>query len=67
MTKVFIVESEAGWGIKVDEVKEFPDFASAKKFVIEYNDRYNPPGPTPSWYMYAVLEGDNSYGMMRSE
>jgi hypothetical protein len=56
-TRVYIIESETGWGQKIDEVKEFDTPDEAKKFVKEYNDKYNPPGPTPSWYMIARLEG----------
>lgn len=66
MVKVFIIESEAGWGQKVDEVKEFPTQEEAVAFVKEYNNKYNPPkAQTPDWYMYARLENDNGYGMMR--
>jgi hypothetical protein len=56
-TRVYIIESEAGWGSKVDEVKEFDTREEAEKFTKEYNDKYNPPGPTPSWYMIARIEG----------
>ena len=65
-TKVLIIESEAGWGQKIDEVKEFPTYDEAVTFVKDYNNKYNPPMDiTPSWYMYAKLEDDNSYSMMR--
>lgn len=65
-TKVQIIESEAGWGQKVDEVKEFPTYEEAVAFVKGYNNRHNPPGNvTPSWYMYARVEGDTSWYMMR--
>lgn len=66
MVKVLIIESEAGWGQKVDEVKEFPTQEAAVAFVKEYNNKYNPPmAQTPGWYMYAKLENDHNYGMMR--
>lgn len=65
-TKVLIIESEAGWGQRVDEVKKFPSREEAEAFVKEYNNKYNPPrSETPSWYMCARLENDESYGMMR--
>lgn len=65
-TKVLIIESERGWGQKVDEVKEFGDRDEAIKFVKDYNNKYNPPKEvTPDWYMYAKLEDDREYGMMR--
>lgn len=63
--KVYIIESEAGWGQRVDEIKNFPSLKKATAFVKRYNRRYNPPGRTPSWYMYARMEGDHGYGMMR--
>lgn len=66
MTKVFIIESERGWGQKVDEVKEFPTPQEAEAFCREYNSKHNPPGDVaPDWYMYARMEGDNSGKMMR--
>jgi hypothetical protein len=56
--KVDIVESEAGWGSKVDETKEFPSEQKAKDFVKKYNEKYNPPlkpgERVPSWYMIAT-------------
>jgi len=64
MTKVYIIESEAGWGQKVDEVKEFDTHEEAVEWATAYNDEHNPPGPTPSWYMYARVEGE--WGMRRS-
>lgn len=65
-TKVLIIESERGWGQKVDEVKEFPDYAEAEKFCREYNSKHNPPmAMAPDWYMYARIEGDCSMTMMR--
>lgn len=65
--KVYIIESERGWGQRIDEEKEFPDKASAIAFCKEYNDKYNPPGPTPEWYMYAMMEDQEEYGMIRSK
>ena len=57
MTKVYIIESEAGWGQKVDEVKEFDTKEEAEQFCRDYNNKHNPPSnKTPSWYMYAKLE-----------
>ena len=61
MTKKFeahIIESEAGWGAKVDEVKEFDTEAERDEFVRSYNEKHNPnlgkPGvPVPDWYMIA--------------
>ena len=55
--KVLIIESERGWGQKIDEVKEFATREEAEKFCREYNDKYNPPmDSAPDWYMYARME-----------
>ena len=61
MAKVYIIESEAGWGSRVDEVKEFPTYEEAKAFVEEYNLKCKPgmyerPCAVPSWYMKAELK-----------
>lgn len=52
-----IIESEAGWGSKIDETKEFDTIEERDAFVKEYNDKYNPPlkagERVPSWYMIA--------------
>lgn len=64
-TKVYIIESEKGWGQKIDEVKEFPSREEAEQFCRKYNAEHNPPmDETPEWYMYARLEGQG-FGMLR--
>lgn len=50
--KVKIIESERGWGTKVDEVKYFDNETEALNFCKKYNE-INPPGPAPEWYMQA--------------
>ena len=55
--KVVIIESERGWGQKIDEVKYFDNETEARQFVTNYNNEYNPPGPAPDWYMMAKYEG----------
>ena len=50
--KVFIIESERGWGQRVDEVKVFDDYDEAREFVEEYNS-HNTAAVVPDWYMYA--------------
>lgn len=63
MTKhlVDIIESERGWGAKVDEIKEFDTWEQADKFITEYNNKYCPPlkpgESVPDWYMYAKYDG----------
>lgn len=55
--RVDIIESEAGWGSKIDESKYYETEAEGKTFVKEYNDKYNPQlspcEDTPSWYIIA--------------
>lgn len=56
MFKALIIESERGWGSKIDEVRTFPTKEERDKFVDEYNLKYNPnmgKGPVPDWYMIA--------------
>lgn len=54
MTKwrVVIIESERGWGQRVDEVKFFDDHDAAKEFVTDFNSE-NTEEKVPDWYMYA--------------
>jgi hypothetical protein len=56
-TKVLIIESERGWGQRIDERKEFPTYEEAKAFVTEYNSHNNLP-EVPDWYMYAEIVED---------
>jgi hypothetical protein len=65
MIRVLIIESEKGWGSHVDDTKEFPTLEEAEQFCKDYNNKHNPIGPTPDWYMYARIKGDNSIGMLR--
>lgn len=50
--KVVIIESERGWGQRVDEVKEFETKAEADAFVKEFNSENTAP-TAPDWYMQA--------------
>lgn len=54
--KVYIIESESGWGSKVDEIKEFPTREEARNFAADYNNTYNTSTTVPDWYMYANFE-----------
>ena len=65
MVKVYIIESEAGWGPSVEETLEFETEEKAYLYCKEYNNKYNPPGDAPSWYMYARMEGQKEGGMIR--
>ncbi len=52
MWKVTIIESERGWGQRVDEVKEFKSYEDAKKFQMKFNSSNN-EDCAPDWYMVA--------------
>lgn len=65
-TKVLIIESEAGWGQRVEEELSFLTREEAIQYCRDYNNKYNPPKEvTPSWYMYAKLADDTGFGMLR--
>lgn len=51
--RVDIIESERGWGQRVDETREFPTFEEADAFREKYNSKNNKP-TVPDWYMYAT-------------
>lgn len=52
--KVELVESEAGWGQRIDETKEFDSMKLAKAYVDDFNNDNN-EATTPEWYMYARI------------
>lgn len=54
--RVDIIESERGWGSKVDEVKYFDSKESAVAFCEEYN-KDCPTDHVPAWYMVARYQG----------
>lgn len=47
-----IIESERGWGQRVDEVKEFKTEKARDKFIEKFNSA-NTKSSAPDWYMYA--------------
>lgn len=55
--RVDFIESERGWGQKIDDIKYFDTAQEAQKFVKDYNDKHNPPGPVPDWYYMASYYG----------
>jgi hypothetical protein len=57
--RVLIIESERGWGQKIDEEKEFDTLEAAEAFIKDYNKGNNLP-EAPDWYMYARLEHERS-------
>jgi len=50
---VYIIESERGWGQKVDEKKFFESYKDAEAFVLKFNSQNDKP-TVPDWYMYAT-------------
>ena len=52
--EVQIIESERGWGSKVDETKVFNNLADAEAFVDGFNSK-NDKDSVPDWYMYAQI------------
>jgi hypothetical protein len=55
---VHMIESEAGWGRKIDEIKKFDTEQQAKNFVKKYNDKYNNKPVAPEWYIKAEYIGE---------
>jgi hypothetical protein len=55
--RVDIIESERGWGQKVDESIYFDNEAEARQYAIDYNRKYNNLDYVPDWYMRAEYVG----------
>lgn len=56
--RVDIIESERGWGSKIDESKYFDNEIEARQFVTDYNSKHNLPSSyVPDWYMIAQYVG----------
>jgi hypothetical protein len=51
--RVNIIETERGWGQRVDDYKDFDSKEDVLKFVKQYNAANNLP-EVPDWYMYAA-------------
>ena len=52
MWKIFLIESERGWGQRVDDVLKFDTREEAVKYKDEFNSKNN-LDYVPDWYMYA--------------
>lgn len=57
MFKAIIIESERGWGQRIDEVKKFKTKKARDKFIKDFNSQNNLPS-APDWYMYATEGND---------
>jgi hypothetical protein len=55
-----IIESERGWGQKVDEVREFDTEKERDDFIKEFNS-HNTETSAPDWYMKAERGRDKVY------
>jgi len=49
---VDIIESERGWGERLDETKTFSSKSASTRFVKKFNS-FNTESEVPDWYMYA--------------
>jgi len=54
--RVNIIESELGWGSKIDQIKYFASEQDAKLFVKDFNS-LNAADTAPTWYMQAEYVG----------
>lgn len=50
--KIAVIESESGWGSKIDDYMVCLSVEDAKDFAKEFNSK-NTEAVTPSWYMKA--------------
>lgn len=50
--KAQLIESERGWGSRVDEVREFDTEQERDEFIAKFNAQNNEE-TVPDWYMYA--------------
>lgn len=55
--RVDMIESERGWGQKLDETIYFDNEAEARKFAIDYNLKHNNLDYVPDWYIRAEYVG----------
>lgn len=55
--RVDIIESERGWGSKIDETIYFDNEAEARQYAVDYNRKYNNLDYVPDWYMRAEYVG----------
>lgn len=52
-----VIESERGWGQKIDSVREFGTEKERNDFIKDFNSKNNEP-TVPDWYMYAETGKD---------
>ena len=54
--RVDIIESERGWGSKIDDTLYFDNEAEAREYVADFNSK-NTDLTVPDWYMVADYRG----------
>lgn len=55
--RVDLIESERGWGQKIDETKYFDNEAEARQWAADYNRKHNNLDYVPDWYIRAEYVG----------
>jgi len=55
--RVDMIESERGWGQKLDETLYFDNEQEAKDYANEYNKTHNNKDYVPDWYIRAEYRG----------
>jgi hypothetical protein len=55
--RVDMIESERGWGQKLDESVYFDNEAEARKYALDYNLKHNNLDYVPDWYIRAEYVG----------
>ena len=56
--RVDIVESERGWGSKIDETIYFDNEQEARQYVTDYYLKWNNKEYVPDWHMVAEYRGE---------
>ena len=62
--RVFLVESEAGWGRRIDEEVEFLTREEAERYTREYNECFNRGPVSSEWSLVAKMERDDGYSVL---
>jgi hypothetical protein len=55
--RVDMIESERGWGQKLDETLYFDNEAEARQYAKDYNLKHNNKDYVPDWYIRADYVG----------
>lgn len=55
--RVDLIESERGWGQKIDETLYFDNEVEARQYALDYNLKHNNLDYVPDWYIRAEYRG----------